>query len=89
MQKVIKPIKPLFDGFFIALLQGCSLVSLQSEESLESKLWGTIFNYRLTREFESGLLAQPVVGFLWRKPTLKFYEPATIYDPFRPLASSK
>jgi hypothetical protein len=92
MQKVIKPIKLLFDGFFIALLQGCSLVSLQSEESLESKLWGAqyliIDSHECPNLVEDCLLAQPVVGFLWRKPTLKFYEPAAIY-PFRTLTSSK
>ena len=55
MQKVIKPIILLFDGFFITLIQGCSSVSLQSDELLESKLWGTIFSYRLIRESETGL----------------------------------
>ena len=40
MQKVIKPIKLLFDGFFTALIQRCSSVSLQSEELLESRLLG-------------------------------------------------
>jgi hypothetical protein len=40
MQKVTKLITLLFDGFFIALIQCCSSVSLQSEELLESKLWG-------------------------------------------------
>jgi hypothetical protein len=40
MQKVIKPIILLFDGLFIALIQGDSSVSLPSEELLESRLWG-------------------------------------------------
>jgi hypothetical protein len=39
-KKVIKPVKQKYDGFFIALIQGCSSVSLQSEELLESKEGG-------------------------------------------------
>jgi len=39
MQKVIQPIILLFDGFFIALIQGCSSVSLQSEEASYCKRW--------------------------------------------------
>jgi hypothetical protein len=35
--KVIKPVKQKYDGFFIALIQGCSSIPLQSEELVESK----------------------------------------------------
>ena len=51
-------------GFFITLIQGCSSVSLPSEELPESKLWGTIFSYRLTRVPESRRTQKPRWRFL-------------------------
>ena len=89
MQKVIKPIKLLFDGFFTALIQGCSSVSLQSEELLESRLLGA--RYLIIDSNEYPNLAEDCTSTvagerqLTRKQMLKFDRSAAISDPLRSL----
>jgi len=92
MRKVIKPIKLLFDGFFTALIQGCSSVSLQSEELLESRLLGAkyliIDSHESPNLAEDCLLAQPIERLLTRKLPLKSVTPAAEFDPQQSLQMS-